>query len=114
MKRIILTAALLAVGCHSVRRGEPIVGAFQTSDAKVENGRKLFMQHCQQCHPNGEGGLAPALNNKPAPAFLVKRQIRWGLGAMPSFDKKEISKQELEDLVAYVIELRRKDKNAGS
>jgi hypothetical protein len=53
------------------------------------------------------------LNNKPAPKFLVKRQIRWGLGAMPSFNKTEIPQTDLEDLVAYVMELRREDKEVS-
>jgi mono/diheme cytochrome c family protein len=44
----------------------------------------LLMRHCHQCHPRGgDGGLRPALNNKPVPGFLVKCQVRLGLGAMP-------------------------------
>jgi mono/diheme cytochrome c family protein len=109
MKNLIFAAALLTAGCHSIRRGEPIVGALQLTDPKVKNGRKVYMQHCQQCHPNGEAGLAPALNNKPAPRFLVKRQIRWGLGAMPSFNKREIPKGDLDDVVAFVMALRKQD-----
>jgi mono/diheme cytochrome c family protein len=100
MKAFVLPAALLLVGCHSTPKDPP-------SAETLENGRQLFTQHCQQCHPNGKAGLGPALNNKPAPSFLVKRQIRWGLGAMPSFKKEEIPESDLKDLVTYVIALRK-------
>jgi mono/diheme cytochrome c family protein len=109
--RVLLAVALLAgiTGCHSIRRGEPITGEMKISDPKIAHGEKLFMQHCYQCHPNGEGGLGPAINNNPAPGFVVKTQIRAGLGTMPSFGKDEISSSELDDLVAYVLALRRQD-----
>lgn len=96
-------------GCHCVRRGEPLVGPLDVSDARVYHGRQIFMQHCYQCHPNGEGGLGPALNNKPAPRFAIKTQVRIGLGAMPAFDKNKISPADLEDLADYVVALRRQD-----
>jgi mono/diheme cytochrome c family protein len=114
MKRVLFIAlALSLTGCHSLRRGEPIVGALDTSDAKVAHGQELFMQHCYQCHSNGEGGMAPALNNKPAPRFLVKTQIRAGLGAMPSFKKEEISAEDLDQLVDYIMALRNQDSKRG-
>lgn len=64
------------------------------------------MRNCDQCHPRGEAGLAPALNNKPLPAFLIKFQVRHGLGAMPSFSKDDISDQDLEDIILYLQALR--------
>jgi mono/diheme cytochrome c family protein len=101
----------LSTACHSVRRGEPIVGPMQLN-SKQERGRVVFQQRCNQCHPNGEAGLGPALNNKPAPVFLMKTQVRLGLGAMPRFGEHTISKSELDDLMAYVIALRKADKEA--
>ena len=101
----------LSTACHSVRRGEPIVGPMNLN-AKQERGRIVFQQRCHQCHPNGEAGLGPALNNKPAPVFLMKTQVRLGLGAMPRFGEHTISKSELDDLMAYVIALRKADKEA--
>lgn len=101
-----------ASACHSVRRGEPFVGLMQLNP-KQERGRIVFEQRCHQCHPNGEAGLGPALNNKPAPVFLMKTQVRLGLGAMPRFGEHTISKAELDDLMAYVIALRKAD-NAAS
>jgi len=65
------------------------------------------MQHCNQCHPFGQGGLGTALNDKPAPRFLVKTQVRVGLGVMPGFSKEKISPEELDHLVDYVMALRK-------
>ncbi len=64
------------------------------------------MKTCDQCHPRGEAGLAPALNNKPLPAFAIKFQVRHGLGAMPSFSKDDINDQELEEIIRYLQALR--------
>lgn len=105
----IVMIAVFALGCQSARRGEPIQGAMKISDANVANGQKVYMEHCYQCHPNGEGGVGPALNNKPLPRFMIKTQTRKGFGTMPSFTNKEISAEELEDLTDYVIALRRHD-----
>jgi mono/diheme cytochrome c family protein len=65
------------------------------------------MARCNQCHPGGDGGLGPSINAKPLPGFLVRLQVRAGLGAMPGFSEQDISEQELNDLVAYLKILRR-------
>lgn len=93
-------------GCGSARRGEPLVGALNVSFPPVAEGQKVFVIHCHQCHPGGEGGQGPALNNKPLPAFLMKLQIRNGLGAMPGFSKEKISDAELDNLIAYIMAVR--------
>ncbi len=90
----------------SARRSEPIVGPLSLSPEIVE-GRKIFMDHCHQCHPSGEAGLGPALNNKPLPAFAIRTQVRYGFGAMPAFGEDEISETELDALLAYLKALRR-------
>jgi mono/diheme cytochrome c family protein len=103
-------AAFGAAGCHSTRRGEPITGPMKIDDPKIERGRLVFLKNCHQCHPGGEAGLGPALNNKPAPVFLMKTQVRVGLGAMPHFAKDQIPPEELDDLMTYVIALRKADR----
>ena len=65
------------------------------------------MAHCHQCHPGGAAGLAPSINDKPLPGFLMRFQVRHGLGAMPSFDEQVIPEPELDALIAYLLELRR-------
>jgi hypothetical protein len=105
----VLASLSFLAACHSTRRGEPLTGPIPISDPKVERGRLVFYRNCHQCHPGGEAGLGPALNNKPAPVFLMKTQVRVGLGAMPHFTKDQISPEELDDLMAYVIHLRKAD-----
>lgn len=97
---------ICAIGCYSVRRGEPLTGRVRLSNEKVAHGQQLYMQYCYSCHQDGDGGMAPALNNKPAPRWLIKTQVRTGLGAMPAFKKEVISPENLDDLVEYVIHLR--------
>ena len=111
MKRtnVILASTLLlaAIGCGTARRGEPFTGPHRWQQPKVQRGELVFAENCYQCHPGGEAGLGPALNDKPAPVWLMKTQVRVGLGTMPSFGKDQISGDELEDLMAYVMALRK-------
>lgn len=102
---MILFAALSA-GCGSARRGEPIAGPLPVTSPEIKQGQAVFMKHCQQCHPGGEAGVGPALNNKPVPKFLIRFQIRHGLGAMPAFSDHHITDEELEHLIAYLKALR--------
>lgn len=102
-------AALLVVslvGCLSARRGEPFAPPVDRSDPVVARGEKIFYAHCHGCHPHGQGGLGPALNNKPLPGFLMKFQVRHGLGAMPSIDAAKLPSEDLDALIAYLKALR--------
>ncbi len=65
------------------------------------------MASCHQCHPGGEAGLGPALNDKPLPTFVKKFQVRHGLGTMPSFPEDKISEEQLDYLMEYLKALRR-------
>jgi mono/diheme cytochrome c family protein len=102
-------AASLISGCGSARRSEPIKGAVAINDPQVARGRLAFMAKCNYCHPGGEAGLGPALNDKPLPEFLIKTQIRVGLGAMPAFPPQEISDADVDAIVAYMKAIRRAD-----
>src|ERR1043166_698893 len=113
LKIILITACIVfaaaAIGCRSVRRREPIVGPLNSTDPAVQHGKIVFMRQCYSCHPGGEGGLGPGLNDKPLPVFAMKLQVRTGLvgfGVMPSFDKHEIPPQDLDDLMKYIKTLR--------
>lgn len=102
-----LLAALLSItGCGSARRGEPITPPPPMTAPTLVRGEEIFMKRCHQCHPGGEAGLGPALNNKPLPGWMIRFQVRHGLGAMPAFSEKEIGDRELDDLVAYLKALR--------
>jgi mono/diheme cytochrome c family protein len=104
---------VIATACGTARRREPLrVPA--AMDARAARGQLVFMTNCHQCHPGGEAGLAPAINDKPFPEFLKKFQVRHGLGAMPSFSSARISDAELDDLMQYLHTLRRSTRRAGS
>lgn len=101
----LVAAVAVAAGCGTARRGPP-AGELTLSPA-AQRGEQVFMAHCNQCHPRGEGGLGFAINNKPLPGFLMAFQVRRGLGAMPAFPESRISDGDLDDLVTYLKELRR-------
>ena len=106
---LMLLAAALALGCGSSRREEPLSGPLQLSDAQEVEGQRLFDRFCYQCHPNGQSGLGPALNNKPLPTATIKLQVRSGMGAMPPFSEKVINDEQLDAIAAYLLALRRAD-----
>ena len=107
--RLVLT--VLAIGSFilscSARRGEPIKGPLPIASVAVGNGQTIFMRECHQCHPGGEAGLGPAINNKPLPGFLIRLQVRNGIGAMPAFSQNEINPKEMDDLLEFLKALRR-------
>jgi mono/diheme cytochrome c family protein len=102
----VLAVCLIALACGAARRREPLATPVAL-DQRAERGRAVFMANCHQCHPGGEAGLGPALNDKPFPEFLKKFQVRHGLGTMPSFSEQKISNEQLDDLMAYLDALRR-------
>ena len=101
-----LAGAALLAGCGPERRDEPLTEPLTSDDPRVALGHRVFSQHCNQCHPGGAAGLAPAINNKPLPVNLIKTQVRQGLGLMPAFSEREISEEELDGVVRYLKGLR--------
>ena len=95
-------AGSIAVGCSAARRANTIPSQTLQRNPRLAEGQRVFMQHCNQCHVGGAAGLAPAINDKLLPGWLVKFQVRHGLGAMPAFGPKHISDSQLDDLVWYV------------
>jgi mono/diheme cytochrome c family protein len=101
---VALCTFVLAAASCSYRRSLPLKGPLENRTASVDNGEVLYMQKCQRCHPQGEGGLGPAMNHIPNPPKRL--QIRLGFGAMPAFNKKDLPKEELDDVMAYLKALR--------
>jgi mono/diheme cytochrome c family protein len=101
-----LSVGIFALAACSARRGEPVIGRLAPLTPDERAGEELFMHLCHQCHPGGMAGLGPSLNDKPLPGFLVRTQVREGLGAMPSFDEDELNDADLDQLVAFVGRLR--------
>jgi mono/diheme cytochrome c family protein len=109
MRKARITAiviGLIAAGCASARRSEPIAGPLPEVSSEVVAGRLLFQRNCNACHVHGEAGLGPAINDKPLPAFMIRMQVRNGLGAMPSFPEKDLSPNDLDKVIAYLETLR--------
>jgi mono/diheme cytochrome c family protein len=80
-------------------------------DANQSHGRALFMRHCYQCHPGGEAGVGPAINNKSIPDPVMKLQIRQGvLGTMPKFPSEVISDQDVHRILDYLAVLGEHDR----
>jgi hypothetical protein len=110
---VALAGIVLVIGCHSVRRGEPIVGPLSSHDPAVQHGKIVFARRCDSCHPGGEGGLGPGINDKPLPVFAMKLQVRTGIvgfGVMPSFNKHKIPSEDLDDLMKYIKAVRKQNK----
>jgi mono/diheme cytochrome c family protein len=103
---VFLLALLLSLpACGTARRGEPYGEMHLTSEAS-RRGEEVFMHYCQACHPGGEAGLGPAINNKPLPGFLIRMQVRRGFGAMPPFPREILPDHDLDAVVAYLRDLR--------
>ena len=94
------------IACGSARRGEPLVGPHAITDSTVSLGQRAFFSHCSTCHPGGEKGLGPALNDKPLPGWLIRFQVRNGLGRMPAFSGDALPGSELNAIVEYMGWLR--------
>jgi hypothetical protein len=74
-------------------------------------GMKLFMKHCNRCHPAGEKGKGPALNDKKLPDLLIHFQIRNGFGDMPAFKEDQISKEQVKQIISFVKLIRKNEKS---
>ena len=95
-------AAVVLAACGSPRRSAAIDGPLRIDDPDVARGRIVYAHYCHRCHPGGEAGLGPSLNEKPLPEFLIRFQVRHGLGAMPAFSERTIDAADLDRLVTYM------------
>ena len=110
MKTILYTLTiflLLVAACGTAKRGEPAFAPVLNTEPAIAQGEVVFSTYCSKCHPGGEAGLGPAINNKPLPGFLMRFQIRNGLGVMPGFKENVISDDELDHLITYIKTLRK-------
>ncbi|WP_426750332.1 c-type cytochrome [Myxococcus sp. Y35] len=96
--------AFTTLACGPARRGPPF-GAPRQFTEQEQEGRVLFMRHCNQCHPGGAAGLGPAINNKPLPSVAMRTQIRQGVGAMPAFTDEMLDDAQVDAIVAFLNEL---------
>ena len=99
----------LIAACTPFQRPDSSIGPMRMSDASVKAGERLYNMHCYKCHAMGTGGLGPSLNDKPLPRFLIRMQIRYGFGVMPEFKEDELSDQQVEEIIDYVVAMRHHD-----
>ena len=83
----------------------PGAAAAQVGDAVVEQGRRLYEQHCALCHGDsgaGRSSVFPALNGNErlGNAARIVRAIREGIGNMPAFPA--LSAAETAAVASYV------------
>lgn len=114
MKLLTILCLFFLLTACSARKGVPHTEPLMASSKEVRQGEVLFNRFCNSCHPNGTAGLGPALNNKPLPGFAIRFQIRKGFGVMPAFDEEVISDDGTKQIVAYLKELRKLEKEKGS
>jgi mono/diheme cytochrome c family protein len=91
---------------EQVRQSELRKAAAMTADL---TGEQVFIRSCNTCHPSGRKGYGPALD-KVAEHFpddkKLKELIRAGKGLMPAQPKSSLNDQELENVVAYLRQLK--------
>lgn len=72
-------------------------------------GLKVFQASaCVSCHPaNGRNaGIGPKLANTTRDEAYIRNNIRNGKGQMPPYTTEQVSDQQLNDLVAYIKNLK--------
>ncbi len=102
---VLLGVGAIALACAEERKSEPLVGEIELS-TQEKRGREHFMRLCNECHPGGESGVGPALNDKRLPAAAIRAQVRNGFGDMPAFDDSALADEELDDLIAFLEAVR--------
>lgn len=106
MKRVGVVLVMFFVAGCTARRSEPLRGPVALTTAMQQSGERVFFKHCNNCHPGGEAGLGPSLNDKLAPPVAIKAQVRAGIGQMPALPPDRLSAEELDALVDYLLALR--------
>ena len=97
--------------------GGPPIPDVRPERGRLNEGLRLFSEHCAGCHQVvGEGGIvdgaiAPALH--AATAAQIAEAVRVGPYLMPRFAESEISDDELNSIVRYVLETRDPDDRGG-
>jgi mono/diheme cytochrome c family protein len=102
-----LVVVVVVAACATARRGEPFGPEPVLETAAEVRGERVFAMHCDQCHPGGEAGLGPAINDRPLPGIAIKTQVRAGVGAMPAFSDDVLGDGDLDALTEYILALRR-------
>ncbi len=97
-------------GGKGERGGESMPEGPSIDSPAPERGQRIFMKHCNECHPGTQAGLGPSLQ-PPLPGAAIRLVVRSGPGTlamkgilppMPAFGKAAIGDAALDDLIAYL------------
>lgn len=109
-----LAATLMLSGCAMSEEMKRI-NITQQAEQQREAGRstnltgeQIFIRSCNTCHPGGEAGMGPSLENLGkhfAEDAKLKAFLRKGKGNMPAQTKDTLNDKELDDLVLYLRNL---------
>lgn len=100
----------------SLGHGAPIPHP-RYQDGSLPTGQQLYTEHCAGCHQIvGEGGYVtgarvPVLQH--ATPTQIAEAVRIGPYLMPKFTKRDITNHQLEDIVKYVLSIRKPDDAGG-
>lgn len=111
IKNYITIVTILFISACNPKINPPKEGINQYFSKKALSGKQVYMDNCNTCHPSGRAGLGPAIFNKPLPGFMIRFQVRNGIGTMPAFKIKHISSKELDNLVRFIKEQKRSETN---
>ena len=92
---------LISLAC-SAPKSLPPAEPMNLTQEDLKEGRKLFASYCDHCHPNGMAGVGLAIINKPIPKFIIRFQVRNGIGLMPAFKEEIISDDQLNKITDYI------------
>jgi mono/diheme cytochrome c family protein len=109
---VLFSWTMVFISCGTAKRSEPVMGKLNVKNESVSKGQLIFIKNCNKCHPGGQAGAGPSINNIPLPGFLIRFRVRdkaflLGLGRMPSFKKHEISGDDMDDLIHYLKALKK-------
>jgi ubiquinol-cytochrome c reductase cytochrome c subunit len=101
-----------------VATGGPAIPRVNAAAGDVADGQELFAEDCAACH--GIGGSGGILFDRPIPQVTeatptqVGEAIRVGPAEMPVFGPAEISRQQVDDIAAYIDSLKHPADEGGN
>lgn len=75
------------------------------ASSNVEHGHLEWNEHCAGCHTESAGSYGPRVASLAWTPAHMRRQIREGEGRMPGFDASQLSAEDLEDTLAYLVSI---------
>ncbi|MDQ5825235.1 MAG: cytochrome c [Chloroflexota bacterium] len=97
---LVLSALLIPVALAACDNG----GSGNSGTGVARSGEVVFQRYCNVCHPGGGLGAGPSIIRE-LPGLTdqqVRDLVRHGESRMPGFSDREISEEELANLLVYI------------